>query len=75
MLKSSQGIHGHNLLRHSFASYRLALLDNLEKVAYEMGNTPDIITTNYRELVEKPDAEEWFSVYPETRENKIINIA
>jgi integrase len=76
ILKTTQGIQGHNLLRHSFASYRLEMLNgDANKLAYEMGNSPDIIFRNYRELVELKQAEEWFSIYPQEHQSKIINIA
>jgi len=50
-----------NGFRHSFASYRLAQVESADKVALEMGNSPRKLFTNYRELVTKEDAEEWFS--------------
>lgn len=54
-----------NALRHSYASYRMASTDNAQKVSSEMGNSPQIIYRNYRKLVTKSEAEEWFSVSPE----------
>ena len=49
-----------NAFRHSFASYRLAQVESADKVALEMGNSPRKLFTNYRELVTKEEAEEWF---------------
>jgi integrase len=40
-----------NVLRHSFISYRLALVQNVQQVALEAGNSPAIIFKHYRELV------------------------
>ena len=76
-LKESLGIciEGKNLLRHSFGSYRLAMLENVGKVSLEMGNSPEVVFSNYRELVEHSAAKEWFSIYPENNKNKIIKIA
>ena len=76
-LKSSLGIRieGKNLLRHSFGSYRLAMLENVGKVSLEMGNSPEIVFSNYRELVERSAAEAWFSIHPESSKNKIIKMA
>ena len=62
-LRNRVGIRGNNLLRHSYASYRLTQVGENE-LAKEMGNSPDIIYSNYRELVEPCDADRWFNVLP-----------
>jgi integrase len=49
-----------NALRHSWISYRLALVESADKVALEAGNSPQIIFRNYRELVTPDDARRWF---------------
>lgn len=51
-----------NALRHSFVSYRVAATKNVPQVALESGNSPQIIDSNYRELVTEKDAETWFSI-------------
>ena len=51
-----------NALRHSFVSYRVAQIKNIPQVAYESGNSPQIIDSNYRELVTEPEAKRWFSI-------------
>lgn len=51
-----------NALRHSFISYRMAVVKNAAQVALECGNSPDIIFRNYRELVTEAAAEDWFSI-------------
>jgi len=53
-----------NSLRHSFASYRLAVVKSAEQTALEMGNSPRKLFTNYRELVTARQAEKWFAVIP-----------
>jgi integrase len=53
-----------NALRHSFCSYRLAILDNAAKVALEAGNSPTQIFRHYRALVTPEAAVEWFNVQP-----------
>jgi len=53
-----------NGFRHSFASYRLAVVESADKVALEMGNSPRKLFTNYRELVTVADAKSWFAVCP-----------
>lgn len=58
-----------NALRHSYASYRFALIADVGRVASELGNSASIIHKHYRELVKPADAQRWFAVTPETAEN------
>ncbi len=58
----------HNALRHSYISYRVAVVKNVAEVALEAGNSPDIIFQHYRELVSKEVAESWFGITPDTVE-------
>jgi integrase len=51
-----------NALRHSYASYRLAEIQNAAQLALEMGNSPTIIFQHYRELVTAPEARKWFGL-------------
>lgn len=53
-----------NVLRHSFISYRIAIVQSAEQVALEAGNSPSIIFKHYRELVTGDAAEQWFSILP-----------
>jgi integrase len=53
-----------NALRHSFISYRVSQIQNVQQVALEAGNSPQIIFSNYRELVRPADAQKWFSIVP-----------
>jgi integrase len=53
-----------NALRHSYISYRLAVVKDAAKVALEAGNSPDIIFKHYRELVTEQEAKEWFAIMP-----------
>jgi integrase len=53
-----------NGLRHSYISYRLAILYDTARVALEAGNSPEVIFAHYRELVTPEAAEAWFSVIP-----------
>lgn len=53
-----------NALRHSFVSYRVAQIKNVPQVAYESGNSPQIIDSNYRELVTEQESKKWFSLRP-----------
>lgn len=53
-----------DVLRHSFATYRLALTNNLHELANEMGNSPQIIVKHYRDLASAKDGEAWFAIMP-----------
>jgi integrase len=53
-----------NALRHSYISYRLAVVKDAAQVALEAGNSPDIIFKHYRELVTEQEANDWFSIMP-----------
>jgi integrase len=53
-----------NGLRHSFISYRLAILHDTARVALEAGNSPEVIFGHYRELVTPDAAKAWFEVKP-----------
>ena len=53
-----------NVLRHSFISYRIAIVQSADKVALEAGNSPSIIFKHYRELTTPEVAEKWFSILP-----------
>jgi integrase len=64
----------HNGLRHSYASYRLAIVQSADQVALEMGSSPRKLFQNYRELATPAQAQKWFSVMPE-RSGKVVSIA
>jgi integrase len=62
-----------NVLRHSYATYRLSILPDAARVALEMGNSPAKLFTNYRELDREDQAPEWFAIEPPSqRSRKII---
>jgi integrase len=56
-----------NALRHSYATYRLAITANAARVALEMGTSPQKLMRNYRELADRREALRWFSISPSTR--------
>ena len=60
-----------NCLRHSYASYRLAAVADTARVALEMGNSPQKLMTNYRELADETEAKAWFAISPK-QSKKII---
>jgi len=53
-----------NGFRHSYISYRLAVINDTARVALEAGNSADIIFQHYRELVSPEEAAEWFGTVP-----------
>ena len=63
-----------NALRHSFISYRLAQIQDVNRVALEAGNSPQMIFRHYRELATPDQARTWFSIAPATS-SKVIAIS
>lgn len=64
-----------NALRHSYATYRLAAIADTARVALEMGNSPQKLMTNYRELADEHDAAAWFSIAPKKAANVVHMVA
>jgi integrase len=63
-----------NALRHSFISYRLAEAQDVNRVALEAGNSPQIIFRHYRELATPNQAATWFSIEP-SRAGNVVPIS
>ena len=62
-----------NGLRHSFASYRLAAIQDAPRVAAELGHTnPQMLYSTYRELVLPTHAERYWNIEPATETEKIV---
>jgi integrase len=60
-----------NVLRHSYATYRLAQCQDAARVALEMGNSPQMLFRNYRELADEHDAAAWFAIAPALAANVV----
>ena len=60
-----------NGLRHSYGSYRLAQCADAARVSLEMGNSPQMVFSHYRELVSPADAAKFWSLAPAKR-SKVI---
>jgi integrase len=58
-----------NALRHSWISYRLAEIPDVNRVALEAGNSPQMIFRHYRELATPEQARTWFSLVPQLAKN------
>lgn len=63
-----------NAFRHSYITYRLALINDTARVALEAGNSPEVIFAHYRELVGPDDALKWFGTIPK-KENAAVPTA
>jgi integrase len=61
-----------NALRHSFISYRLAEIQDVNRVALEAGNSPQMIFRHYRELATPEQARTWFSISPDKAKNVVL---
>ena len=55
-----------NFLRHSFISYRVAVVKNLPQVAMEAGNSVSVIQRDYLKVVTEERGKEWFAIFPAT---------
>ncbi|MBT5925450.1 MAG: hypothetical protein HOH33_02395 [Verrucomicrobia bacterium] len=60
-----------NALRHSFISYRMAMVKDANRMDLGEGSSPYIIFRNYLELVTQTQATNWFSIEPKAQENVI----
>ena len=65
----------HNGLRHSFISYRLAVVKDVGKVSLEAGNSPTMVFKHYRQLVRESEAEQWFSIMPPNKPEPTPTVA
>jgi integrase len=53
-----------NGLRHSYASYRLAVIPDVGALALELGNSPTMIFRHYLDLKHEDEAQRWFGIRP-----------
>jgi integrase len=58
-----------NGLRHGYGTYRMSVLKDPVRVAYEMGNSPSVIRQCYDRVVTEAEGTKWFSVMPKTAAN------
>jgi integrase len=62
-----------NGLRHSFASYRLAAIDDAPRVASELGHTsPQMLYSTYREVVLPEEAERYWKIAPAAEAGNLV---
>ena len=62
----------HDVMRHSFATYHLAMFNDIGKLSLQMGNSPQVIHSAYKGLVSKADAERFFALRPNADAAKMI---
>ena len=60
-----------NGIRHSWISYRLAEVQDVNRIALEAGNSPQMIFRHYRELATPEQARTWFAIAPEAAPNVV----
>jgi integrase len=70
--KTSRFAWKSNALRHSFISYRVAEIQDVNRVALEAGNSPRMIFQHYRELCTPADAQTWFALVPYEAANIVL---
>jgi integrase/recombinase XerD len=60
--KDAEVAYKKNAFRNSFISYRLALTKDINSVAFDSGNSPEMIRRYYLDLVTPEAARRWFSL-------------
>lgn len=63
-----------DVLRHSFGTHRLPILNSTESLALEMGNSPDVIFSHYRRAMSKTGALAYFEIWPRDRFRPALRI-
>jgi integrase len=61
-----------NGFRHSYISYRVAVLKDVPAVALECGNSPQVIFSNYRALATEAEGKAWFNLLPPKQAANVI---
>jgi len=61
-----------NIMRHSFGSYALAEWQDVARVSYQMGNSPQVCKRHYEQVVKKSAAARFWALRPDTAGGKII---
>ncbi len=64
-----------NVMRHSFGSYRLAQCQDAARVSLEMGNSPQMVFSHYRELAKPKDAELYWKITPGAKRSNVVAFA
>lgn len=68
-LKASEGVKWKpDALRHSFASYRLAITQDEAALALELGNSVGVIHAHYLDLKHAEEGDTWFAIRPKKQD-------
>ena len=62
-----------NGLRHSYGTYRLAILKDVAALSLEMGNSPKVIFEHYRLPVTEKDGKAFFNIFPSQPANGVAS--
>lgn len=54
----------HDIMRHTYASYALALHQDTALISWRMGNSVDVLMKHYRQLVTPEDAQAFWAIIP-----------
>ena len=65
----------HDGLRHSYISYRVAILKDLAAVALEAGNSVEVIKEHYNKVATPTEAERYFAIRPKSPFHNEKNVA
>lgn len=65
---------GKNALRASALSYRLAETQDAARTALEMGNSPQVLLRDYRELATPEQARDWFAIDPAQPQGAVLRM-
>lgn len=60
-----------NANRHSYGSYRNAIIQNMPQLAEEMGNSVPMVKKHYHEAQDEDVAKDWFAIRPQNLSNII----
>ena len=63
-----------NGFRHSYISYRVAVLKDVPAVALECGNSPQVIFSNYRALATEAEGKSWFAILPPKQADNVVSL-
>ena len=61
-----------NAMRHSFGSYALSAWQDVARVSYQMGNSPQVCKRHYEQIVTKSAAASFWALRPAAADNKIV---
>lgn len=62
-LKEESGVEwSTNILRHTFATYRISFLQSMERTSMEMGNSVDVLNEHYKGLATRSESREFFEM-------------